>query len=145
MGKNLISQINLAAMIPGTTGSSVASMAQLDMDGYEGAFFLGYIESTGASAQLIVKAGSATGSMSELTGPSGGEASGITNRLYVDVFRPKQRYLEGRVVTSAAAGKNTFVIGLRYGGRNLAATQDTATWQGRELFTPNTGTATATG
>jgi len=144
MGLPLIDRINLAAVAIGTSGGSGASTPILDMEGYEGVLFLAYEEATNTSNQLVARGGSATASLTEYTGPSQGEASGIMTNLYLDVFRPKHRYIEGYLHTSGAQG-NTLLLALRYGAQALPTTQDTATWWGRALSTPNTGTATVSG
>ena len=144
MGKNLISQINLASLVAGTSGATGASTPILDMDGYEGVLFLAYEETTNTSNQLIARGGSATNSLTEYTGPSGGEASGTQVNLYLDVFRPKHRYIEGYLNSSLGATGNALILALRYGARTTPTTNATV-WNGKELFSPNTGTATATG
>ncbi len=143
MGKNLISRINLASLVVGTSGGTGASTPILDMDGYEGVCFIGYEEATNTSNQLVARGGSATASLTEYTGPSGGEASGTQTNLYLDVFRPKHRYIEGYLHTSGSVG-NSLLLAIRYGPRTLPTTNATV-WNGNSLFSPNTGTATATG
>ncbi len=143
MGKNLISQVNLASLVAGTTGSTGVSTPILDTDGYEGVCFIGYEEATNTSNQLFARGGSATASLTEYTGPSGGEASGTQVGLYLDVFRPKHRYIDGVLHTSGTVA-NTVLLAIRYGARATPTTNATV-WNGRELATPNTGTATATG
>ncbi len=143
MGKPLIDQVNLVTFTAGTTGATGTTTPILDMDGYEGVLFLGYQEATNTSNQLVARGGSATASLTEYTGPSGGEASGTQGSLYLDVYRPKHRYVEGYLHTSGAVG-NTVITALRYGARTMPTTQASG-WNGRALATPNTGTATATG
>ncbi len=143
MGKPLIEQVNLTVAV-GTTGSTGTTSPILDMNNYEGVLFVGYMESTNTSNQLTARGGSATAALSEFMGPQSGEASGIQTNLYLDVFRPKFRYIEGHLNCSDAAG-NAVLTAIRYGPRYQPATQDTATWNGKALATPNTGTATASG
>lgn len=144
MSKNLVPQIKLADWTVGTTGATAASGAIIDTDGYEGVLFLAKIESTAATDQLVALGGTATNAMSEYTGPNQGEASGVLANLYLDVFRPKKRYVQGQVFASAG-GKNLEVLTILYGPREMPITQTTTVWNGRELATPNTGTATASG
>jgi hypothetical protein len=139
----LIDLINLT-QAAGATGSTGVSTPVLDMDGYEGVLFLGYEETTNTSNQLVVRGGSASGSLSEYTGTSGGEASGTQVNLYLDVFRPKHRYIDACVNSSLGATGNCHLVAIRYGGRKLPATNATD-WNGKALSSPNTGTATATG
>lgn len=145
MGKPLIDLVNLVAFAAGTSGGSGASTPILDMDGYEGVLFLAYQEATNTSNQLVARGGSATASLTEYTGPQTGEASGTLGSLYLDVFRPEHRYIDGIILTSAGAVGNTVITALRYGARSFPTTQATAGWNGRALATPNTGTATASG
>ena len=143
MGKPLIEQINIT-QVAGTTGSTGTTTPILDMTGYEGVLFLGYEETTNTSNQLIARGGSATASLTEYTGPSGGEASGTQANLYLDVFRPKHRYIEGQLNSSLGTTGNVHLIAIRYGARGLPTTNATD-WNGKALSTPNTGTATASG
>jgi hypothetical protein len=144
MGRPILETINFAALGIGTTGASLATMPQLDMTGYEGCLFIGYTQATDTSNQLIALVGTATGAMTELTGPTGGEASGIVSNLYLDVFRPPKRYIEGQMRSSGTTG-NSFVMAIRYGARTMPTTQDTASWNGRTLSPAVTGTATVSG
>lgn len=144
MGLPLIDRINIT-QVAGATGSTGCSTPVLDMEGYEGCLFIAYEETTNTSNQLVVRGGTASNSLSEYAGPSGGEASGLQTNLYLDIFRPKKRYLDGYFNSSLGATGNCHIIAIRYGAQALPTTNDTATWWGRALSTPNTGTATASG
>ena len=133
---NIFGNLNLIPFTAGTTGATGTTTPILDMDGYEGVVFMGYQEATNTSNQLVARGGSATASLTEYVG----EASGITGSLYLNVFRPSHRYIEGYLHTSGAAG-NTVLTGFRYGARKLPATNSTL-WNGTELSSPVTGTAT---
>lgn len=125
------------------TGATAASGAIVDTDGYEGVLLLGKIESTAGTDQLVARGGTATDAMSEYTGPSQGEASGIAPNLYLDIFRPQKRYVQGQVFASAGA-KNCGVLTILYGPRSKPTSNSTLV-NGRQLYSPNSGTATATG
>lgn len=144
MGNTLIRSIKLADWTVGTTGTTAASGAIIDTDGYEGVLLLAKIESTADTAQLVALGGTATDAMSEYTGPNTGEASGELTNLYLDIHRPKKRYIQGQVFASAG-GQNTEVLTILYGPRTLPVTQTTTVWNGRELASPNSGTATVSG
>lgn len=145
MKRNLIDTVNLTAFTAGTTGGTGTTTPILDMAGYEGVLFLAYQETTNTSNQLMARGGSATASLTEYTGPSGGDASGILGSLYLDVFRPKHRYIEGVLQAGSGGAGNVVLTALRYGARGLPTTQATDAWNGKSLATPNTGTATASG
>lgn len=144
MGLPLIDQVNLVEFVPGTTGGTGSTTPILDMTGYEGILFLAYAEATNASIQLFARGGTATADMSELTGPEAGEATGVAPSLYLDVYRPKERYIEGVLMCGSGGAGNSAIVGLRYGARALPTTNSTL-WHGLALATPNSGTASASG
>ena len=125
------------------TGATACSGAVVDTDGYENVLLIGQLESTNANAQLVAKGGSATASLSEYTGPETGEASGVAKTLYLDIHRPKFRYIQGTVFASAGA-QNANIITILYGPRSMPTSNSTLV-NGRQLYTPNTGTATVSG
>ena len=125
------------------TGATAASGAIVDTDGYERVLLLGKLETTNANHQLVALGGTATDAMSEYTGPNSGEASGIAPRLYLDIHRPRKRYIQGQVFASAGA-INCEVLTILYGAR-VQPTTNATTVNGRQLASPNSGTATATG
>lgn len=127
----------------GTTGATAASGAIFDTDGFENIIGYALLESTNANAQLVYLGGTATDAMSEVTGPSQGEASGIAPRLYLDIHRPQKRYGQFSVFASAG-GQNINVLAIGYGPRNKPTSNSTLV-NGRQLYSPNSGTATATG
>ena len=144
MGQPLADFLTFAAGAVSTVSSTGGSSTPvLDMDGYEGVLFVGILDTTNAANQLTVRGGTASGALSEFTGPAGGEASGIGNRLYVDLYQPKMRYVDA-VLSASGAAANRGIFAFQYGGRNLPATNSTVV-NGRTLRTPNTGTATTSG
>lgn len=145
MGKPLIDQVNLEAFVAGTSGGTGATTPIFDMAGYEGVLFLAYQEATNASNQLFARGGTATNAMSDYTGPAGGEASGTLGSLYLDVFRPKKRYIEGVLMCGSGSAGNTLITAIRYGARTLPTTQATAAWNGLAIAGAVSGTATVSG
>lgn len=126
------------------TGTTAVSGGIVDTDGYENVLFLARLETTSTAAQLIALGGTATAALSEYTGPESGEASGLLPNLFLDIHRPKMRYIQGAVYATAAA-QNLYLETILYGPRSMPTSQSTAIAHGRQLYTPNTGTATATG
>ena len=133
----------IADWTAGTTGATAASGAIIDTDGYESVLLLAKLETTNAAHQLVALGGTATDAMSEYTGPESGEASGIAPNLYLDIHRPKKRYVQGQVFASAG-GINIQLLTILYGAR-VQPTTNTTMVNGRRLQSPNSGTATATG
>ena len=126
-----------------TTGTTAASGAIVDTDGYENVLLLAKLETTNANHQLVALGGTATDAMSEYTGPSQGEASGVAPNLYLDIHRPRKRYIQGQVFASAG-GINIQLVTMLYGPRSMPTSNSTLV-NGRQLYSPNSGTATATG
>lgn len=127
----------------GTTGTTAASGAIVDTDGFENVLLLGRLETTATGSMLRALGGTATDAMSEYTGPSGGgEASGIARTLYLDIHRPTKRYIQGQIEATAAC--NLSVVTILYGPRSKP-TSNATTVNGKQLYSPNTGTATTSG
>lgn len=122
-----------------TTGSTVCSGAVVDTDGYTKVVIYGKLETTSTGNQLIVRGGTATDAMSEYTGPIGGEASGIAPNLYIDVDRPRKRYIQG--LANATAACNLGVLTILYGARSKP-TSNATTANGIQMYSPVSGTAT---
>ena len=140
---NMFSLESVIADSTWATGATACSGGIVDTDGYENVLLIGQLESTNTNAQLVALGGTATNDMSEYTGPSGGEASGVAKTLYLDIHRPKKRYISGTVFASAGA-QNANVITILYGARSVPTSNSTLV-NGRQLYTPNTGTATVSG
>lgn len=136
---NLFSLEMVIADRTAATGATAASGAIVDTDGYENVLLIGMLETTSTGNQLIALGGTATDAMSEYTGPGGGEASGLAGTLYLDIHRPRKRYIQGNVNTTAAI--NVEVLTILYGPRNKPTTNAT-TVHGRQLYSPVSGTAT---
>ncbi len=119
-----------------TTGATGSSGAIVDTAGYESVLFLGYIETTAATDRLKHEEGTASDAMAETTG----EASGVAPNLYLEVFRPK-RYVRG-IISASAGAKNSFVMTILKGSR-IAPTSNATTVNGKYLYSPVTGTASA--
>jgi len=125
-----------------STGATAVSGTIIDTDGYENVLLIGMLETTSTGNQLIALGGTATDAMSEYTGPAGGEASGIAGTLYLDIHRPRKRYIQANMNTTAAC--NVEVLTILYGPRNKP-TSNATTVHGRQLYSPISGTATVSG
>jgi hypothetical protein len=127
----------------GTTSPVETSV--LDMNGFESVLFVVAATVTSTGNQLVVKGGTATATgagFSEVFSPVG--ASHVVDTLYADVYRPTKRFIQGSFESSAASSPTVSITAIRYGGRSLPTTQEAET-TGVRMYSPGSGTATATG
>lgn len=110
----------------------------LDMDGYEGVLFIAAATVTSTAQHLKMQMGTASGSLSDATGRVEHSVVG----LYLDVFRPTKRFVQGSFTASGASSPGRAITAIRYGARNQPATMSTALVAGLALSSPGSGTAT---
>lgn len=118
----------------------------LDMNGFESVIFLGLSSVTNTGNQLAVLNGTASttgaGNFSEVFSPVG--ASAVTSGIYADVYRPTKRFIQGNWEASGASAPARALVAIRYGARSVPTTQPAGT-TGVRMYSPGSGTATATG
>ena len=139
---NLIKDIAILNLLGDTTGTAAATTGSpgvVDMQGFTGCLFLAISATTswGTAQDFFVTEGATTSAFVSLA--AGGAtayttAATSTSAQYicVDVFRPKDRYIQANI--DATIGGIYAVHALKYTGRKSPITQSTA-------YTPDTGTA----
>lgn len=118
---------------------NVAKTRVIDMAGFESVMFLAVASATNASNRLAFRSGtaSASGGLSDATGDVEHVTTGA---MYLDVFRPTKRYVQGRYSASGATSPHVGIIGIAYGARSVPTTQPAET-TGTRLYSPGSGTA----
>lgn len=131
----------------GASGTTVPLQTTvLDMLGYESVLFIGHssVTSTGNDIRVLNGTASTTGAgnFSEVFLPAG--SSGIsTGAQYVDVHRPRKRFIQAWMETTAT-GTQKGLVAIRYGARAQPTTHDAVT-RGVQAYSPASGTSTSTG
>lgn len=116
-----------------TTAGSTGLTAEVDMANYEGVEFIGVAGSTSTIAHTLAAAtgASTTDSFVALSGATHATTGG-NDFAVLDVYRPRERWLQVTFTTTAASEK--VLLARQYGPRKLqsATTYDTA------VVSPNT-------
>ena len=120
------------------SSTGISSGTILDMSGYEGVLFFGWVDVTATANRLIGKIGTATDAMDTATGAF---VEFTATQAMLDLYRPPHRYVQANIRTSGASAKRKGVLALQYGARALP-TSATA-WVTKLVATPATGAATA--
>lgn len=144
---NLLKNVKISEVLaPVAAGSSIDSNSDvIDMAGYEGVVFVVPIAdsaSTGVATLTIEQntANSASG-MAALSGAVATVTSGENDDLngtllVVDVYRPRERYLQG-VVTSATANiAYSNMIAIQYEGTKMPITQGSTVSAATQVISP---------
>ena len=125
----------------GTTGTSAALNGDIiDMasnGGFESILFIGHQSVSQADAALVMQQGTASGSLSDATG----DVPGLLTTLYLDAYRPTQRFVRGVFRPGSATCAFRSLITIPYGARSLPTTHP-ASSTGLRVYSPGTGTAT---
>lgn len=129
----------------GTTGTSASLQGDIiDMasnGGFESVMFIGQLSAsanaTATGTYLKVSVGTASDSLTDSTG----DVRGTKKTLYLDVYRPKHRFVRGTLMQGSATIAYETLHTIAYGARRTPTTQPAST-TGIALQSPGTGTAT---
>ena len=116
----------------------------LDMDGWESVAFLAFVTATNAGTDSVLgmRVGTASDAMSDTTGVQRFAAGGI----YLDVARPGKRFVQGQM-RCTVSGDCRGLVSIQYNPRSATGqptTDHPASTTGRRIYTPDTGTMSAT-
>ena len=120
------------ASVPVAAGTTAASGAVIDMQGYEGAMFLfgiGTESSTSGGTCAVQGAAASTGAFTTLSGASKTYAAGDDDKgIVIDVWKPRYRYLRSLFTPSTTAGTEFGgVFCTQYGARKYPTVHGTST------------------
>lgn len=112
----------------------------IDMVAAESVLFMSgaTVTSTAQWLKMRMSTASASGGMSDATGRVDHTTTGL---LFLDVYRPIKRFVQGVFTASGASSPARFIVGMKYGLRSQPATQPAGT-TGLRLYSPGSGTAT---
>ena len=103
-------------------GGSDPDSSIVDMQGYEGALFLGVVgtqDSTGVCTLKVSEDSSSGGSFNDLSGMTVATSAGESDKLFlINVIKPNDRFLRATITRSAASEYGGTVV-LQYGGHKL--------------------------
>ena len=104
----------------GTTASSTGrtSGTVLDMTGYEGVLFIGFVDATSSANGLYAQYGNTT-LVAEI---ATGKVQASATCMVLDLHRPNGRYVNGVITASGVTAKRGPIIAIQYGARNKPTT-----------------------
>lgn len=143
MVMNRLSENTLINGVASSGTTSPLNTSVLDMDGFEGVLFMAFATATSTAQHLKVMMGtaSATNTHSDATGRVEHSVFG----LYLDVFRPIKRYVQGSFTASGASSPARSVVAIRYGTRSGPTSNASGDISTGSLALASPGSGTATG
>ncbi len=148
LSRKISTQIAHAPVAAGS--SDVTDCNVVDMQGYDGCRFIVGFGAITANAVTSIKVQQAAVKASDTALTSGADLEGTSitvaddgdNKIYIiDIFKPRERYLQLRILRATQNAVVDFAIAERYGARKLPVTAHADVGGGENHVSPAEGTA----
>ena len=140
---DMLSQVSKIDVITASGTTNQIKTPVLDMDedgGFTNVMFFAAASVTATGQYLGFRMGTASASAGLETAT--GDVTHTLANLYLDVHKPRFRYVQGLFTAASASSPHRAIGAIRYGARSVPTTQPAA-MTGAQLYSPSTGGSTA--